>query len=94
MFLNDLTARFGNALIDVIKAIPDRNGTGTWAFCCEINGYQSVRQPGVDLVTFASRHFGTGTLRRVGDGIYAVLRGAPVAPVKAPAFPSWIYFVV
>jgi hypothetical protein len=97
MFLESLYARFGPDLIDVIKAIPDRNGTGTLAISTEIAALESIRVPGVDLVTFAKRHFGTGTLRKIGDDLYAVLRGtpSPVQPVRklAPVFPTWVFHV-
>ena len=95
MFLESLLAKFGKDFIDVIKAVPDRNGTGTLALSAEIAGVQSIRQPGVDLVAFAKCHFGTGRLRKIGDGLYAVLRGVPAAaPVnRPPVFPAWMYHV-
>jgi hypothetical protein len=99
MFIGQLLTEFGSDLIDVIKAVPARDNSGTLALSAEIAGYQSIRQPGVDLVAFAKRHFGTGRLRKIGDGLYAVLRGTPatinVPPARqsAPVFPSWTYHV-
>jgi hypothetical protein len=97
MFLESLYAKFGPELIDVIKAIPARDNTGTLALSAEIAAVDSIRVPGVDLVTFAKRHFGTGRLRKIGTNLYAVLRGAP-APVQAvrklaPVFPTWVFHV-
>ena len=98
MFLENLIAKFGKDLIDVIRAIPARDNSGTFAFATEIAAIESVRVPGMDLVTFARRHFGTGTLRKVGEGMYAVLRTvkATPAPASKPAHtvPHYAYHVV
>jgi hypothetical protein len=94
MFLEMLLAQFGRDFIDVIKAVPDRTGSGTLALSAEIAGVQSIRVPGVDLVAFAKRHFGTGRLRKIGHDLYVVLRAAPArAPVRPPVFPTWCYNV-
>jgi hypothetical protein len=45
----------------------------------------------VDLVAFAKRHFGTGRLRKIDNGLCAVLRGTPAAaPVKLRPIPGSI----
>jgi hypothetical protein len=95
MFLEKLLAQFGKDFIDVIKAVPARDNSGTLALSAEIAGVQSIRVPGVDLVGFAKRHFGSGRLRKIGDGLYAVLRDTPAAaPVnRPPVFPAWMYHV-
>lgn len=102
---HDLLTRFGNDLIDVIKAIPARDNSGTLALVTEIAALESRYVPGVDLVTFARQHFGHGILRKVGEGFYAVLRREPTQPrqretnvrplvaAPVPVFPAWAYNV-
>ncbi len=88
----ELIARFGPALVDVILCINGPYGHSTVALSCEISGHKSIREPGMNLTTFARQHFGSGTLRKVGTNHYAVLRGTP-ATQPATDFPTWMYHV-
>jgi hypothetical protein len=89
--LGEFLTQYGNDLIDVIREV--KNAAGQTSYVCEIAALEA-RHTTVALADVARQWFGHGRLRKVGNGIFAVLKPEP-RPIRklAPVFPHYVYHV-
>ncbi len=67
----------------MIVVEPNGQGIGWAGFSCEIGFAHTQHRSHLTRVQFARQHFGSGILRKLGEGRYAVIRTA------APAVSAW-----
>lgn len=63
--------------VDVIVVEPNGHGIGWASYACERSFARTDFRSHMTLAEFARKHFGTGTLCKIGDGRYAVIVATP-----------------